>query len=263
MDWKLIAKVKFTDEKRVLQSFAKTLVKMNAQFTVEFQKDKMMLYLVDPAHIALIKGVFPSEWFVEWKVQSRMKEEDRRVTIDSEKLQQILSKAKKDDVITFEYLLKKFENPDEERKINIIIESERYTKEYSIEADEPDYWPKYPILTFDATIKIKADDFIEYIKEISEYDDSVVVEISDKKVTFRTYITDAESLKISPQVEITTYPEDKLFVIFPIDYLLYLTPLLKLHDEVILDLRTEYPLRMKLSLGEVKTTYLLAPKIFE
>jgi len=252
-----VAKVVFKDEGQVFLSLAKTLQSLDMQMPMFFDKSKLVIQAIDPAHIAMLRTIFPKKWFEEWKYYTGFKDEERELSVEPDTMKQILSKAKKKDKISIAYAVER--GKDLERCLNVTVENNRYKKEYKIEASNIMDRAKYPKINLNTEVEMNTGDFVDHVKEISEYCDTIAITVDKGVFTMESYC-DGDSIRITPEADILKfdmYAQAK----YPADYLTKLLPFVKIHDKMRIEFRSDYPLHIYLEKEGIKTDFLLAPRM--
>ena len=220
--------------------------------TFAIQKEGIKLIAMDPANISMvILDILPSA-FTEFRV-----EEPVEITVNLDAFKNALKRAKSTDTLAMSL---------EQNKLKITILG-RSRKKFFIPLLEREVKErKIPALDFMTTIEVDANEFKDYIDDVSIASDAVTFD-ADKN-TFSMSAGDAGS-KVN--IELTrghdaliqiAAAQEPVRSIYSVDYLKKMARAATLADSVTIRFATDYPLRLDFrALNKMQMSFILAPRI--
>lgn len=239
------------NEPKILNGSIGVISDFITEATFSIQKEGIKLVAMDPANISMvILDILPST-FTEFRV-----EEPVELTVNLDALKNALKRAKATDslALTLEKNKLKLTISGKSRKRFFIPLLEREVKERKI-----------PALDFMTTVEIEANEFKDYIDDVSIAGDAVTFD-SDKNV-FAMSAGDAGS-KVNIELTrghdalIQIAAKDPVRSIYSVDYLKKMARASALADSVSIRFAKNYPLRLDFrALNKLQMSFILAPRI--
>jgi len=220
-----------------------------AEFVVD--NEAVALKATDPSQISMIDFLLPKKAFKEFDAEDKIK-----LGMDLDYLNQIMSRAKADDLLSLEL------NEDKSRLvIGFKGSSSRKFQAPLIDISAAEL--PNPKIEFDATVKLKAAILQDALKDaalISTHvslgvdNDRFFVKASSSKGT-----VDNETAKGDGIVELNA--SKACASMFPLDYLQDMLKAPASDNEVVVKLKDDAPVEISYSIGDASLTYFLAPRI--
>jgi len=240
------------NEPKVLTGSMGVISDFITEATFSIRKDGIKLIAMDPANISMvILDILPSA-FTEFIV-----EEPVEITINLDSLKNALKRAKSTDTLSLSL---------EKNKLKLTI-SGRSTKRFYLPLLEREIKErKVPALDFMTTIEVDANEFKDFIDDVSIAGDAVTFD-ADKNV-FAMSAGDAGS-KVN--IELTrghdaliqiASAQEPVRSIYSVDYLKKMARAASLADSVTIRFAKDYPLRLDFrALNKLQMSFILAPRI--
>ena len=210
---------------------------------------------IDSSHIAMVDFVLPAAIFSEYYV-----EQETVVGLDFREIGRIMARSKPTDQLKMSYNSEK-----NDLTISFIENSSRTFNIPLIEAKGSDL--KLPKIDDTCSIKLLADAFKDALKDadvVSEYveldadKDKLVIAGSGDRGTVKIDIDKNNENIIDLKVA------DKIRAVFSLGYLLDMTKAASSTDMIVLEFKTNSPLRLSYELQDGgKVIYFIAPKVEE
>lgn len=240
------------NEPKVLNGSIGVISDFITEASFSIQKEGIKLVAMDPANISMvILDILPSA-FTEFRV-----DEPVELTVNLEALKNALKRAKATDslALTLEQNKLKLTVSGKSKKRFFIPLLEREVKER-----------KVPALDFMTTLELDANEFKDYVDDVSIAGDAVTFD-SDKNV-FAMSAGDAGS-KVNIEltrghdalIQIAT-GQEAVRSIYSVDYLKKIAKTAALADSVSIRFAKNYPLRLDFrALNKLQMSFILAPRI--
>lgn len=240
------------NEPKILNGSIGVISDFITEASFSIQKEGIKLIAMDPANISMVVlNILPST-FIEFRV-----DEPVDITVNLDALKNALKRAKATDSLALSL---------DKNKLKITI-SGKSTKRFFIPLLEREVKErKIPALDFMATIELDANEFKDYVDDVSIAGDAVTFD-ADKN-TFAMSAGDAGS-KANVEltrghdalVQIATGPE-AVRSIYSVDYLKKMARASSLADSVSIRFANNYPLRLDFrALNKMQMSFILAPRI--
>ncbi len=217
--------------------------------TFKITPDAIELIAMDPANVAMVIYKLLSSAFIEYDVK-----EDVSLSINLNDFKQVLRRAKTNDAVTLEI---------EENKFKITFKSTS-TRTFSLPIiDIEEKQQKVPDLKFKATITTNSSIINEAIEDADIIGESVtfVVENQELNVSAAGDLSKA-NIKITSDDDTKIICDELAKSKFSIEYLKKMIQGSKLSDKVVLQLSSDYPLKMEYKvLNKVQLSFILAPRV--
>ncbi len=238
-------------EPRILNGTVSILSDFITEATLSVQKDGLKLVAMDPANISMVVlHVLPSA-FTEYQVETG---ED--ITVNLEALKQAIKRAKPTDALAL---------TTEKNKLKLTVFSKSTKRFYIPLLEREAKERKVPALEFMALAEVNANEFRDYIDDVSFGGDAVSFEID--KSTFAMSAGDTGS---KAHVELTKgndallqlSAKDAVRATYSVEYLKKMARAAALSDTATVQFSSDYPLRLDFkSLNKLSMSFILAPRI--
>ncbi|MFH1770423.1 MAG: proliferating cell nuclear antigen (pcna) [archaeon] len=237
-------------EPKFLKDSISIISDLVTEATFKITKDAIELIAMDPANVAMVIYKLLSSAFVEYDVK-----EEILLSINMNDLKQVLRRAKTNDAVTLEVEDNKF-------KITFKSNAVRHFFLPLIEVEEKQQ--KIPDLKFKSTITTNSDIIIEAIEDADIISESVTIIVDKKEFTVNA-AGDLSKANIHISADNDTKivsDEEKVKSKYSIEYLKKMMQGSKLSNKVILQLGSDYPLKMEYKvLDKVQLAFILAPRV--
>jgi proliferating cell nuclear antigen len=211
--------------------------------------DAIELVAMDPANVAMVIFKLLSSAFTEYDVK-----EEEKLSINMNDFKQVLRRAKGNDAVTLEI---------EENKFKITFKSNTTRTFYLPIIEVEDREQKIPDLKFKATITTSSSILNEAVEDTDIIGESVVFEAEgDELIISATGDLSKATISIKADKETKIVADTKVKSKFSVEYLKKMIQGSKLHDQVIIQLDQDYPLRIEYKvLNKVQLAFILAPRV--
>jgi len=220
------------------------------EIRLKLSPDGVSLRAVDPANVAMVSLTLDASAFESFECT------EGEIGIDLIRFADVLRMAQKDDVIHMEV-------NEETRKLEIRLGSLSYTLSLldpsTIRKD-----PKVPDLELPANVKMPGAEYKRAVKAAEKVSDHMALAVQDNKFVFEAQgDLDRVELTLDASSGIKIETTGDVRSLFSLDFLNDLSKSAGKADEIIIELGSDFPLRMNFSIasGKGKVSYLLAPRI--
>lgn len=237
-------------EPKFLKDSISIISDLVTEATFKITPDAIELVAMDPANVAMVIYKLFSSSFVEYDVK-----EDILLSINMNDLKQVLRRAKSNDSVTLEI---------EDNKFKITFKS-NVTRHFFlplIEMEEKQQ--KIPDLKFKSTITTKSEIINEAIEDADIISESVTIIVDNKELTVNaTGDLSKANIHIFADNDTKIVSDDETVKSkYSIEYLKKMMQGSKLSDKVILQLGSDYPLKIEYKvLDKVQLAFILAPRV--
>jgi len=236
-------------EPKFLKDSISIISDLVSEGTFKINPDAIELIAMDPANVAMVIFKLLSSAFVEYNVK-----EDVALSINLNDFKQVLRRAKPNDAVTLEI---------EDNKFKITFNSNT-TRTFSLPIiDIEEKQQKIPDLKFKATITTNSKVINEAIEDADIIAESVnfVVENQVMNISASGDLSKA-NITIKPDNDTKIISDEKVKSKFSIEYLKKMMQGSKLADKVVLQLGSDYPLKLEYKvLNKVQLSFILAPRV--
>lgn len=237
-------------EPKFLKDSISIISDLVTEATLKITSDAIELVAMDPANVAMVIFKLFSSTFVEYDLK-----EDILLSINMNDLKQVLRRAKSNDTVTLEVEDNKF-------KITFKSNTTRHFFLPLIEVEEKQQ--KIPDLKFKSTITTNSEIINEAIEDADIISESVTIIVENKEFTVNA-TGDLSKVNIHIPADNDTkivLDDEKVKSKYSTEYLKKMMQGSKLSDKVILQLGSDYPLKMEYKvLDKVQLAFILAPRV--
>lgn len=229
-----------------------TIAELIDEGQFKIRKNGIELLASDRAVVAVVDFNFSAKNFKEYSYKS-----DINVGVNLSNLLQILRRAKTDDVLEIGVT---------ENSINLVFKGEstrRFTLPLiDIREEIPSGIDK---LVFPVQVEMNSEALGDGIDDADLVSDSLVFEISNNTLVMKAEGDSSSSeLKLDAGKQIRIKGEKNVRARYSLDYLKKMIKARKLSDKVILEMESNYPLKLTFSIPEkIVMSFILAPRIEE
>lgn len=240
------------NEPKILNGSIGVISDFITEATFSIQKEGIKLIAMDPANISMVVlDILPSA-FTEFRV-----EEPVEITINLDALKNALKRAKITDTLSLSL---------EQNKLKITISGKSKKKFYIPLLEREVKERKVPALDFMTTIEVEANEFKDFIDDVSIAGDAVTFD-ADKNV----FSMSAGDVGSKVNIELTrghdaliqiASAQEPVRSIYSVDYLKKMARAASLADSVTIRFAKNYPLRLDFrALNKLQMSFILAPRI--
>jgi proliferating cell nuclear antigen len=239
------------NEPRILSNTIGILSEFITEANFHFEKEGIKLIAMDPANISMVVlTIFPSA-FTEFRI-----EKPSEITVNLEAFKQALKRAKPVDTIALSL---------EKNKLKMVISGKSTRRFYIPLLEREGKERKIPALDFMATVEIDANEFRDYIDDVSIAGDTVTLDASKNVFTLSGgdvgSKVDVELVKGNDAL-IQLAVKDPVKSIYSVEYLKKMAKAAGLFDTAILQFSKDYPLKLEFrALNKLQMSFILAPRI--
>ena len=227
------------NEPKILNNTIGVLSDFITEATFQIDKEGIKLIAMDPANISMVVLEKPSE-----------------ITINLEAFRQALKRAKPIDSISLSL---------EKNKLKMVIKGKSTRRFFIPLLEREGKERKIPALDFMATVEIDANEFRDYIDDVSIAGDTVTLEAS--KNIFNLSGGDVGS-KVNVELVkgndalLQLAVKDTVKSIYSVEYLKKMAKAAALADTASIQFSKDYPMRLEFrALNKLQMSFILAPRI--
>ena len=239
------------DEVTFFRDSIATISELIEECQLKVKKNGIELVASDRAVVAVVDFKFSAKNFREYHHES-----DVAIGVNLESFLQVLKRAKSSDILQMEV---------DENKLILTLKGEatrRFTLPLlDIREEVPQGIEK---LAFPVKVEIPSDTLEDGIEDAELVSDALTIEVSKNEVVLKAEgDSSATELRI-PSDKIKISGEKSVKASYSLDYLKKMIKGSKISENVILELDTNYPLRMTFArASDVMLSFILAPRIEE
>ena len=219
---------------------------MVTEVKIKVNKEGVSLTAIDPANVAMVHFKIPSTLFSEYNLDK----EEEVLGLNLTDLKSILRRCKPGSSLTIE-------KADNFLKIGF---HEKIKRDFSLALLDLDFEEKpFPTWDFNSVIKIDAETFVEVIEDCAVVSDACTFMAEPNK-----FIVEAHGLN-SARAEFSS-DEAEIFsgsslARFSLEYLSKFIKGAKVSNNATLSFSNNHPMRLDFHTGEVKLSFVLAPRV--
>jgi proliferating cell nuclear antigen PCNA len=227
-----------------------------------YKKNELYIQGMDKAHVCLFEVKLQNSWFNEYK----SKDDDEFVTVDSHIFFNILSIIEEKQTLCLWY-----DSHSEADKLNIDCKSSNdvkgeYNKFFNIPlVDIDSNLLEIPEVEYDVDFSIKAKKMCDITSQLLIFGDIMNIKCGEDEILIGCNGVNGEmsvNIPIDDLSEYSIAEGETMNVSYSLTYLSKMCMTTKLSSEIEFGVSTEYPMRIKYSLGEgSRFLFFIAPKI--
>jgi proliferating cell nuclear antigen len=240
------------DNAKIFKDCIDALVTLIDEGEFQITKEGIKLRAMDPSQIAMVDFVYPKSALEKYEVPAETK-----LGMNLDDLSKVTSRVRAGEKLT----LKMDKNGS---RLDLIFKG-KTTRRFSLPLiDVAGTTPKQPKIEFDSKVKINGFTLKEGLKDASLISSHVVLKVNKEGFTIEAQGDKGEVLieaKKDDDVLLEHTVNAEARSMYPLEYL---NDLLKTTDNeavVMLDLKTDNPLRIEYPIGQATIVYYLAPRI--
>jgi len=241
------------DEPSILVKSLSVISNLVLEGTFLIKNDSLNLVAMDRANVSMVIYKLLSSAFSSWEIDS-----EKKITLNLEKLVQILKRVSSRDKIMLEL-------DEENNKLNVIMKGIS-TRTFSLPLLEDGELRDIPSnLVYDSKIEVDTSILKQGIEDASLISDAVVFvankEVFTMKAEGDVSKTSLTLTKDSPALY-SLQIQEAIRAKYSIDYLLKMIKASSLSDKVSIRFKTDYPLRLDFTvMDKLNLGFILAPRI--
>lgn len=220
---------------------------IEAAFKID--REKIEVVQMDPANVCMVIWKYLSSACIEWDVG-----ESQTILLNVDNLYNILKNAKKSDVLALE--------TDETNNVILTLQGDsvrKYTIPILINEEKEQ---KVPELEFKAKVVMPSKKFYEQVKEVESVYESVAFSVRNKRFSLIVH-GDMNNMEINNQEDdfISVLADAPQETKYSTEYLKKFVDSKKIAGDVVIEMRTQYPLRLTYTvLDKQQIQFILAPR---
>jgi len=240
------------DNAKVFKDCVDALVTLIDEGTFNITQEGITLRAMDPSQIAMVDFKLPKEAFEKFTVTS-----DTKISLNLDHLSKITARSRPGETLNLKL--------DDSKSRLILIFKGQNTRRFNMPLlDSTTAEPREPSIDFDGTIKINGNVLKEGLKDASLISPHVILDTNEEGFTI-------ESTGDKGHVIIETKKGDDILIehsvntsckaMYPLEYMNDVLKGAESGAVVLLELKTDAPLRVQYPIGQATVTYYLAPRI--
>lgn len=214
--------------------------------TFEVSDKGLKLRAMDPSQIALVDFELPAKAFEEYKV-----DKTQTFGVDFIELSKITKRVKSEDKIEISL----------DKRLKLVFKG-KTTRQFNIGVIESTTAPpKEPKIDFTAEVKIGPEVLKDALKDAELVSNHVSLTIKDGLTIKAEGDTGSAEIQLGNENILSKNVKEEARAVFSLDHLNNLLLAAEVPAVVILQLRTDAPLKLEYAVGEGRVAYYLAPRI--
>lgn len=214
--------------------------------TFQIKKEGIKLRAMDPSQIALVDFMLPASAFEKYEVKEQV-----NIGVDFSELSKITKRARADDKIELSL----------DQRLKIVFRSQM-TREFNIAIIEASSTPpKEPNIEFSAEVKIQPEVIKEALKDAVLVSNHVAFKLDDVFSIKSDGDTGSVDIQFTDDTILSKNVKSPARAVFSLDHLDNIFRAAEAPSVVILNLKTDAPLKVEYAIGSGKVVYYLAPRI--
>lgn len=214
--------------------------------TFQIDSDGLKLRAMDPSQIALIDFFLPSKAFEKYEV-----DKPTNIGVDFAELSKITKRSRPEDKIELSL----------DTRFNMVFKG-KITRKFNIAViDSSSTPPKEPNIEFTAEVKIAPAVIKEALKDAEIVSNHVALKINGGISIKSDGDTGSADITFSDDSILDIKVQKEARAVFSLDHLNNLLKAAEIPSVVILNLKSDAPLKVEYAIGEGKVVYYLAPRI--
>ncbi|MBI5159337.1 proliferating cell nuclear antigen (pcna) [Candidatus Micrarchaeota archaeon] len=250
--WRVVCMFEITvDDAKFWKNCVDAIANLVDEGTFEVKEDCIQLKAMDPSQIAMVVFSAPKTSFSIYSVTSAGK-----ISLNIDSLSKILARSRSNEKLSMHA---------EENKLELEFSSENNKRSFKVPLiDIPAGAQKEPKIEHDARILLKPSAFKEVLKDAALLSSHLTLEATSDGFTIDVKGDSADLLAQSANVGDVVQEmqaKNKARATFPLQYLDDMVKACPDDAQLVLNLKTNTPLKIEYAIGEAKIAYYLAPRI--
>ncbi len=239
---------KLTDAK-VFKDCVDAIVTLIDEGEFSATKEGITLRAMDPSQIAMVDFELPRKAFEKYELKG-----DLKIGLNLADLSRIMSRVRAGESLTLKL--------DDSASRLLLIFKGKSTRRFNLPLiDVPASATKVPSIDFDAEIKISGGVLKESLKDASLVSSHVTLLADGKGFEIRARGDKEAVVEFSKDVLLEHTVNKEAKAMFPLEYLNDLLKAVDSNGIVVLNLKTDAPLKVDYRIADARVTYYLAPRI--
>lgn len=214
--------------------------------TLQITGEGLMLRAMDPSQIALVDFMLPAKAFEKYEVG-----EPVNIGVDFSELSKITKRARAEDKIELSL----------NQRLQIVFRGQT-TRDFNIAIiDASSTPPKQPSIEFTAEVKIQPDVLKEAFKDAVLVSNHVALEISEGLSIKSDGDTGSVNIEFPDDTILSKNVKSPARAVFSLDHLENILKAADAPSVVVINLKSDAPVKIEYAIGDGRVIYYLAPRI--